>query len=229
MFTVILRYGAIAAIPKAITLKTGLALAAAVEDFDPLLKGRVTVKWPNDLMIGSRKAAGILTEADSGTVYIGVGVNLAQKEFPQEIRAKAVSLLLARETIAAGNSNTVDGKYDSVFTAPELSEGAAFLLLEAILLRLHGELAAGVPAAGSGSWRERLTARLYRKGERVRFLSGGADAGEAVEGVLAGIGEDGELLIVSDGDDEPHAFITGELAVYAEEFLTAKSNGTIGS
>jgi BirA family biotin operon repressor/biotin-[acetyl-CoA-carboxylase] ligase len=34
------------------------------------------VKWPNDLMIGSRKLAGILAEASSGAVVVGMGLNV---------------------------------------------------------------------------------------------------------------------------------------------------------
>jgi BirA family biotin operon repressor/biotin-[acetyl-CoA-carboxylase] ligase len=53
------------------------------------------------------------------------------------------------------------------------------------------------------------------KDKRVRFIAGAADSGTAVEGILRGIGPDGELLIALDGEDDPRSFITGELDVYS--------------
>jgi BirA family biotin operon repressor/biotin-[acetyl-CoA-carboxylase] ligase len=54
----------------------------------------VRLKWPNDLMIDGRKTGGILTESDGkGAVVVGVGVNVRQTEFPDEIRGTATSLV----------------------------------------------------------------------------------------------------------------------------------------
>ncbi|MGH8874343.1 MAG: biotin--[acetyl-CoA-carboxylase] ligase [Acidimicrobiia bacterium] len=40
------------------------------------LQGAVELKWPNDLMVGDRKAGGILVEASGSLVVVGVGLNL---------------------------------------------------------------------------------------------------------------------------------------------------------
>ncbi|GHV91364.1 hypothetical protein AGMMS50268_18670 [Spirochaetia bacterium] len=191
-FTILLRYPQIEAIPPAITLKTGLAIARAIEDFAPPLTGTVQVKWPNDIMADNRKIAGILTEGDGRQIFIGIGVNVAQTEFPAELRAKAGSIALAMGTV--------------------LSAESRFSLLEKILPRLYAELESA--EGGSVSWRERLTERLYRRGEQVCFIEGAADSGKEVRGVLAGIGEGGELLIVPKGETEARAFVAGELKVY---------------
>ncbi|MBQ1325782.1 MAG: biotin--[Solobacterium sp.] len=56
------------------------------------------IKWVNDLYLEERKVAGILCESPrlaDGTVpgiIIGIGVNIAQKEFPEDLRGKAGSL-----------------------------------------------------------------------------------------------------------------------------------------
>lgn len=55
-------------------LLTGLALAEAVDDVLP--GADVGLKWPNDLLLGRRKAAGILVEAVPGAAVVGVGVNV---------------------------------------------------------------------------------------------------------------------------------------------------------
>ncbi len=61
------------------------------------------IKWPNDLLIGGRKVAGILTEARSAEsrirdVVVGMGININQRlsDFPPEIARTATSLRLVR-------------------------------------------------------------------------------------------------------------------------------------
>jgi BirA family biotin operon repressor/biotin-[acetyl-CoA-carboxylase] ligase len=210
-FTILLRYPRLDAVPAAITLRTGLAVSLAVEDFAPDLKGRVRVKWPNDIMLietrsgtdAAAKTAGILTESVPDTsgcvVYTGVGVNLAQTEFPPDIRANATSVLLARRSVSGAFGKA------AAYAARD-----RFRLLEKILARLHPE----ITAESCTGWRERLEARLYRRGGRVRFFAGGPGAGLPVEGVLSGISANGELLITPDGETESRACITGEIGGY---------------
>jgi len=193
LFTVLLRYGDSSAIPKALTLRTGLAVSLAIENLVPSLAGSVTVKWPNDIMISHRKVAGILTEWDGKTAYIGVGVNVSQSDFPDEYKTKAGSIIQA---------------------FPDLGENVRFVLLEKILSRLYEEIERPRFDASPESWRERLDKRLYKRGETVTFLPGVADSGSMVEGVLSGIGPEGEILIIPEGEEKERAFASGELRVY---------------
>ncbi|MDP2872807.1 MAG: biotin--[acetyl-CoA-carboxylase] ligase [Bacillota bacterium] len=71
------------------------------------------VKWPNDLLVGGRKAGGILTEASGGSLLcppdfvvmgIGINVNLGIADLPPELRDRATSL-----SIAAGSPVPVAG------------------------------------------------------------------------------------------------------------------------
>ena len=202
MFTMLLRFPRLGDIPKALTLRAGLAVALAIEDFAPRLGGKVKIKWPNDVMLPApavcgegaqvfRKAVGILAEAEGGNVHIGIGVNVAQREFPAGLRDKATSVALA--------------------TGAEIESGQRFALLEKILARLHGEL----ETAGD-AWRERIDARLYMKGARADFAEGPPDSARVFAGTIAGVGADGELLIVRDGETEARAFVSGELALRLE-------------
>lgn len=52
-----------------ITLIAGLAVL-------DVLPERVSLDWPNDVMVGDDKAGGILTEADDGLVRVGLGLNV---------------------------------------------------------------------------------------------------------------------------------------------------------
>ena len=61
------------------------------------------LKWPNDVLVGGRKIAGILLESrlsaggdapTTGIIAIGVGLNLAQRSFPAGLAARATSVVL---------------------------------------------------------------------------------------------------------------------------------------
>ena len=56
----------------------GQAIAATTGVFADL-------KWPNDLLVGDRKLAGILAEAAGDAVVVGIGVNLDWPEIPAEL------------------------------------------------------------------------------------------------------------------------------------------------
>ncbi len=80
---------------EALSLRVGLALAAALELACPALP-RVEIKWPNDLLVARRKLAGILCEARwAGErcqwVVIGVGLNV-QNPLPESLRVSAARL-----------------------------------------------------------------------------------------------------------------------------------------
>jgi BirA family biotin operon repressor/biotin-[acetyl-CoA-carboxylase] ligase len=59
-----------------IPLITGGAVARAINNY--LGEARVEVKWPNDLLINSKKLAGILSEKTRDGVIVGVGINIFQ-------------------------------------------------------------------------------------------------------------------------------------------------------
>jgi BirA family biotin operon repressor/biotin-[acetyl-CoA-carboxylase] ligase len=199
-FTILLRYPRIEDIPLAITLRTGLAVAAAIEDFAPILAGRVKIKWPNDIMIipagdcpnaSAKKAAGVLAEADGGNVHIGIGVNVSQRQFPELLKDRAISI-----GIASGR---------------EVANDERFVLLEKILVCLYTE----IETSGTVNWRKRIDEKLYKKGNQVSFASGTADSPNIITGVLTGIGPGGELLVLTAGDSESGnkllSFTSGEL------------------
>ena len=200
MFTVLLRYADYDAIPRALTLKAGLAFSLALEDIFPALHRRIQVKWPNDIMLRTGeafgKAAGILAEAEGSVVFLGAGINLAQKEFPGELQHKAASIINALEALD-----------ENAFLPREVSD----LLLERMLFRLFEELE---NLQYDESWKNELEKRLYKKGELVTFIDGKADSAKFIKGKLVGIGRGGELLLIPEGEWSARSFITGELQLY---------------
>lgn len=53
---------------------------------------KVSLKWPNDILLGRRKLAGILCERHGDIVVVGIGVNVKKQEFPPEIAERATFL-----------------------------------------------------------------------------------------------------------------------------------------
>lgn len=103
-----------------LTLTCALALLQAMED--ELGEDRVTLKWPNDIMIGERKAAGLLTETvfngnKLDRVLVGIGLNVNQRQFPGELQDTATSMRLAkgeeldREAFLAGLLARMEHQY----------------------------------------------------------------------------------------------------------------------
>jgi len=73
-----------------IPLMAGVALCEVLRG----LGLNVGIKWPNDLVTGGKKLAGILTELEGERIILGVGLNLNISHFPDEIRGVATSLSL---------------------------------------------------------------------------------------------------------------------------------------
>jgi BirA family transcriptional regulator, biotin operon repressor / biotin---[acetyl-CoA-carboxylase] ligase len=81
-----------------LSLATGLAVRAAIEQVNPGIK--LDLKWPNDVLIAGKKVCGILTEMNAEVtrvryVVVGIGINVNHTTFPKEIEHEAISLRMA--------------------------------------------------------------------------------------------------------------------------------------
>ena len=155
-----------------LSLATGLAVRSAVAEIFPGV--RPDLKWPNDVLLGSRKFCGILTEMNSEAtrvrhLVVGVGINVNQTKFPAELREIATSLKAetgtewSRVELCAGLLKSLDREYRNVLE----NAGAR----ESILRRFE---------ANSSSAR----------GRQVRVEENGG-----IEGVTEGLDPRGFLLV----------------------------------
>lgn len=80
--------------PGARPLLSYVAAVAVVETLRRVAGVEARVKWPNDVLIGGRKVAGILLEARDAVVVAGIGLNVGQRRFPPELAGRATSLAL---------------------------------------------------------------------------------------------------------------------------------------
>lgn len=95
-FSVLLRSGLIPEPITNVTLQAGLAVCKAVRK---LTGCPAMIKWPNDVVIGSKKICGILTEMAAemervNYIVVGIGINVNVPSFPEELSGKATSLQL---------------------------------------------------------------------------------------------------------------------------------------
>jgi BirA family biotin operon repressor/biotin-[acetyl-CoA-carboxylase] ligase len=135
----------------------------------------VGLKWPNDLEVDGRKAAGLLAEAHLGGqrptwVVLGMGVNVAQRreDFPPELAGRATSLVLALQ--APVDRAALLGAW-----AERFLEG-------------YRQLAAGEPGPTLAAYRR----RLVTLGRRVRAERVGA---EPVVGTAVDLTATGGLVV----------------------------------
>jgi BirA family biotin operon repressor/biotin-[acetyl-CoA-carboxylase] ligase len=84
-----------AALPV-VTLALGLATQEAILKATSLA---CDLRWPNDVLLHSRKCAGILTQLESSTpssaIIAGIGINVNHSSFPLELNGIATSLRMA--------------------------------------------------------------------------------------------------------------------------------------
>lgn len=157
--------------PCALWPRLSLAAGVAVAESLETLGLAAEIKWPNDVLVGGRKLAGILVEAADKGAIIGIGVNVATSGFPGELAASATSMELER---GAGVSRTA--------------------LLELLLESLAGwsaRIGPGFPQVVA-----RVRERCALSGRRVRLLV----RGQQVEGTALRVSNSGELVVEVDGE-----------------------------
>ena len=91
------RFAAASLVPSEISSITLLAGIAVCRGIRSVTGCAAKLKWPNDVVIGSRKVCGILTEMAAEIerveyVVLGIGINANTEAFPAELAEKATSL-----------------------------------------------------------------------------------------------------------------------------------------
>ena len=158
-----------------LALAAGLALIDALDTAAPAEP--FSLKWPNDLMLGRGKLAGILLERAEDRVIAGFGVNLAVA--PQ-----------------------VDGRETAALAHREVTIEAFAPLLAAAFARLLGAWRMSEPAALARSWEE----RAHPKGTPLRVHQGPGDViegrfdGIEVDGALRLRLSDDGVTVIRAGD-----------------------------
>jgi BirA family biotin operon repressor/biotin-[acetyl-CoA-carboxylase] ligase len=95
LVSIVVRSGLEPARLPTLSYVAAVAVAEALAAVAPIVP---RLKWPNDVLIGGRKIAGILLESKLGrgpaTTILGIGINLGQRHFPPALRERATSVAL---------------------------------------------------------------------------------------------------------------------------------------
>lgn len=137
-----------------VSLAAGVAVAEAVTPWVAPAEPRL--KWPNDVLLGGRKVAGLLVEGhltpgSPPTLVLGLGLNVNQSDFPPALAAFATSLALAagrllpRAALLADLLLALERRYDALLQGGDAEVCAAF---EARMAGQGGD--ATVAFAGNG-------------------------------------------------------------------------------
>lgn len=170
-----------------LTLVMGLSAAQGIRE---ALELPVQIKWPNDLVIEGKKICGILTEMSAGQegirfVIIGIGINVNNAGFPEELRERATSLKLEK-----GVDIEKKKIMDVVITA---------------FSRNYDEFVKTEDLSGLV---EEYNQILANKDRQVKVL----DPKAPFEGVARGINTSGELLVERD-NGKVTAVYAGEVSI----------------
>ena len=166
--------------------------ASAIADRQTAGRGRRgrSIKWTNDLVFGTRKAAGILTELsvvaetmETDYVIVGIGVNCAHAEFPEELRDIATSLRI------------------------ETGKAVSRCALAAALLREFSRMEDAL-LTDREAWLREFSEHCVTIGKDVRIVR----AGEERIAHADGIGPEAELLVTYP-DGTTGAVASGEVSV----------------
>ena len=179
-----------------LTLVMALAVYQACEALYSEENVQFGIKWPNDIVVSRaggpcRKICGILTEMrleekEIRDIVIGIGLNVNQDEFPEEIRETAGSLKLAL------------GR----------DVGRAELTAE-IWRHFEKDYEAFTEVQSLAPLKEEYERGLVNRGRRVRVLS----PVDPFEGTAIGITDTGELTVRPDDGSPDREVASGEVSV----------------
>ena len=179
------------------TLLAALAIAKAIQE---MVSVDVAIKWPNDVIVAGKKVCGILTEMSSEENFVhygvvGMGINVNQSGFPEELQGKATSLFL--ETGKKLDRCALAARTVTLF-------GAYYRQYER-----EGNLSAIVAEYNQ---------LLANRDREVRVYYGMVEdaAEEDVRtGIARGIDREGALLVEMDGREE--RIVSGEVSVRGKD------------
>lgn len=166
-----------------LSLLVGLAVREGIEEYTGAQQGRVTLKWPNDVLIDGRKVCGILCERVGELAVVGWGLNISMDASELPV-SKAGSLLIA------GLPHDKSGVLAAVLTS---------------LQKWFGTW------QGRGELREEFDAFCDTIGRRVNLHADVQRSGTTViPGLAVGVDDSGALLI-EDANGQRHAYSAGDV------------------
>lgn len=166
-----------------------IAALAVVDTVASICDVTATIKWPNDVLIGGRKVAGILIEtsrdrAGNLVAIVGIGVNV-NGQIAQLVEAESASLQTTATTLETACGHEV---------SRETFIGYLLRALEAMYLALQQEAKESVattPGTASRLIRERWRQHLSTLGRTIEVRQGD----KILKGIAEDVNDSGELFL----------------------------------
>ena len=185
-FSVLLRpYGVPAALLGWVPLLAGCAVAAAVPAVTTV---QPRLKWPNDVLVGEAKLAGILAERSGSAVVVGIGINVFQRrpELPPGVAATSLRLEgTGAQATAPGTEDEATAAAGCAASRPDLRTRALVAVLDALSQRYlpwRDQFSPG--DADACGLRQEYLGRCVTVGREVTVtLPGGKSIAGAADGV----------------------------------------------
>lgn len=170
-----------------LTLVMALAVARTIRE---QTGAEALIKWPNDIVVQGRKICGILTEMSTemtwiNYVVIGIGINVNQNEFPEELKDCASSL--------------------------KMETGRRFRrshLIAAVMEHFEMYYEQFLQEGSLAGFRKEYNELLVNKDRQVKIL----EPGNHYEAYALGINDTGELIVEKEDGSVQNIF-AGEVSV----------------
>lgn len=159
--------------PQNASMLTLVAALAVAKGMEHMVELPVQIKWPNDIIVHGKKVCGILTEMSAQMDYvnyivIGIGINVSNEDFPEEIKDVATSIYLesGKRINRAMLIEKIWEEFEAYYELYEKTQDLSKLVKE-------------------------YDSYLVNRGQKVRVL----DPREPYEGKAMGITDRGELIV----------------------------------
>lgn len=171
-----------------------LSIRAAILRLAALPPDALKVKWPNDVMAGDKKIAGISMEATAGGICLGMGVNVFRPANPHELLTDARYEPAFFEDLALGQTDGGLINFGNGYSFGTKKEAIA--AVGDAVLSAFGQCYPVWLEKGFDPFMDEYKECSYLQGKRVRMqlLNGNV----IVEGTVVGI-DDSAQLLVDDG------------------------------
>uniref|UniRef100_UPI0001A5DE6A Biotin [acetyl-CoA-carboxylase] ligase n=1 Tax=Aquifex aeolicus TaxID=63363 RepID=UPI0001A5DE6A len=147
-------------------LVLGLSVSEALEEITEI---PFSLKWPNDVYFQEKKVSGVLRELSKDKLIVGIGINVNQREIPEEIKDRATTLY------------EITGKdWDR----------------KEVLLKVLKRISENLKKFKEKSFKEfkgKIESKMLYLGEEVKLLGEGK-----ITGKLVGLSEKGGALILTE-------------------------------
>lgn len=189
--SIILRPSIKPSLAPQLTLMAGVAVAELLTQYCP---DTVSLKWPNDVLIGGKKICGILTEmsvkhgaVDFVVVGIGININIKKTDLDEDYRHKATSLIeeTARQVSRSSFASALFRTFETWYTS-YISEG--FIVIK-----------------------DRWTAFSGIIGREIAV----SDGDKVRRGTVLGINDCGELVVI-DTNKKTHQIVSGDVEIIGD-------------